>query len=57
MVSYNKNIPAGFPPATADMLKQFQVAYPTLFKNSNGWSIAKHRKRLIDWLISNRGHA
>ena len=50
--SYNKNIPAGFPHASAVMLKKFQDAHPTLFKRNDMWSVAKHRKRLIDWLSS-----
>lgn len=48
--NYNKIIPAGFPQATGDALKKFQVANPNLFKKSDMWSIDKHRKRLMDWL-------
>ncbi len=51
--SYNKNTPIGFPRATPSMLKKFQEAHPALFKQKDGWSVTKHRKRLIDWLSSN----
>ncbi|MDO8523491.1 MAG: hypothetical protein Q7S12_04425, partial [bacterium] len=51
--SYNKSVPEGFPKASAKSLRKFQAAYPTLFKNGDDWSIDKHRKKLMDWLISN----
>ena len=57
MDSYNKIAPLGFPRATADLLKKFQITHPTLFKNGDCWSIVKHRKRLMDWLILNHGTA
>ncbi len=52
--SYNKNIPAGFPRASAVILKKFQSTHPMLFKHGDMWSIAQHRKRLIDWLSGYR---
>ncbi len=52
--SYNKILPPRFPRASEKILKQFQTAYPTLFKNGDSWSIDKHRKRLMDWLASHR---
>ncbi|MBI4123191.1 MAG: hypothetical protein HY458_02430 [Parcubacteria group bacterium] len=51
---YNKNIPVSFPRASITMLKKFQSAYPALFKHGNMWSLAQHRKRVIDWLSSYR---
>ena len=51
--SYNHSIPVGFPRATAVRLKEFQATHPLLFKKGDGWSIDKHRKRLMDWLSSN----
>jgi hypothetical protein len=50
--SYNQSIPAGFPRASVKVLKQFQEAYPILFKRGDEWSIDRHRKRLLDWLLS-----
>jgi len=50
--NYNKSIPQGFPRVTGKTLKQFQIAYPGLFKKANMLSIDKHRKRLMDWLSS-----
>ena len=50
--SYNQNIPAGFPRASVSILKKFQGAHPTLFKHGDEWSVAQHRKKLIDWLSS-----
>lgn len=53
LVDYNQNIPNGFPQATPATLRRFQKAHPTLFKQENKWSVARHRKRLMDWLSSN----
>ena len=52
--SYNKNIPASFPRASVAILKKFQSMYPALFKHGNTWSLAQHRKKVIDWLSSYR---
>lgn len=52
--SYNQNIPADFPRASVATLKKFQITYPMLFKNGDTWSIAQHRKKLIDWLSGYR---
>jgi len=48
--AYNNMLPSGFPRASVELLKKFQVAHPVLFKHGNEWSIDKHRKRLMDWL-------
>lgn len=52
MESYNQSIPEGFPRATAKNLEEFQTAFPVLFRSGSGWSIDKHRKRVMDWLSS-----
>ena len=52
--SYNKNIPASFPKASVSILKKFQSIYPALFKHGDMWSLAQHRKKVIDWLSSYR---
>lgn len=52
--SYNRTLPAGFPRASAALLRKFQTAHPALFKHGDQWSVALHRKRIIDWLSSNR---
>lgn len=52
--SYNHTIPADFPHASVPILKKFQTIYPTLFKNGDTWSVALHRKKVIDWLSSYR---
>lgn len=52
--AYNQNIPAGFPRASVAMLEKFRGAHPALFKHGNQWSVALHRKRVIDWLSGNR---
>lgn len=52
--SYNKNIPTAFPCASVATLKKFQVMHPALFKNGDMWSIAQHRKKLMDWLSGYR---
>ncbi|MCX6713517.1 MAG: hypothetical protein NTV48_00200 [Candidatus Vogelbacteria bacterium] len=48
---YNKNIPASFPRATTKALEQFQVSHANLFDDNKFWTIDKHRRRLMDWLI------
>ncbi|MEK7514511.1 MAG: hypothetical protein AAB587_01700 [Patescibacteria group bacterium] len=53
--SYNTNIPESFPRASVPLLKKFQAAHATLFKNNNLWSLDRHRKKLIDWLPRNGG--
>lgn len=52
MEEYNKSIPASFPRASVNILKQFQALHPILFRNSDQWSIDRHRKRVMDWLPS-----
>lgn len=53
LASYNSNIPEGFPLASTRTLRKFQELHPGLFRNGDNWSVAKHRKRLIDWFASN----
>jgi hypothetical protein len=48
---YNKNIPRDFPRATPKALAEFHKSYPSLFKDDK-WIINKHRKKLMDWLVS-----
>lgn len=49
---YNKNIPEAFPRATFSNLNKFQAQYPSLFKKNGDWIINKHRKKLMDWLVT-----
>jgi len=46
---YNKNIPMGFSRASVATLTKFRDTHPTLFKHGDMWSVAQHRKRVIDW--------
>ncbi len=57
MQTYNKSVPVGFPHPSARILKAFQAQHPALFKNTNEWSIDKHRKRIMDWLPSHNAAA
>jgi hypothetical protein len=50
--SYNQNIPKGFLHASVSLLKEFQSSHPVLFKDGDVWSMAQHRKKLIDWLFT-----
>lgn len=52
--NYNENIPVAFPHATTKTLEKFQSTHPTLFKDSREWIVDKHRKKFMDWLVSNR---
>ncbi len=49
--SYNKKAPANFLQATEKNLDDFKRTHRALFKNSEKWSILKHRKKLMDWLF------
>ena len=49
---YNQNIPASFPRATIEALKEFQATHSALFDNNKTWTVDKHRRRLMDWLPS-----
>ncbi len=51
---YNKTIPEGFPRASIKLLNHFQFEHSTLFKNKSNWSIDKHRKKFMDWLVSHQ---
>jgi len=51
--TYNKSVPKDFPRASLSGLKKFKDLYPTLFKGGKLWSIAEHRKKIIDWLFAN----
>ena len=53
---YNENIPVGFPKASLKALEEFKATHPALFKESNKWTIDKHRKKLMDWLVSHNKH-
>ena len=57
MESYNQSVPLGFPRPSIQVLKAFQVLHPALFKNTDEWSIDKHRKRIMDWLPSHNATA
>ena len=52
MESYNRSVPMGFPNVSLKALKEFQSVHPALFKHGDKWSIDRHRKRLMDWLLS-----
>lgn len=51
---YNESIPKDFLRASVPKLKEFQEAYPALFKHGDTWSVAQHRKRVMDWLSSQK---
>ena len=50
LISYNDGLPAGYPRASAALLKTFTGVYPELFKQGDLWSLDQHRKRVMDWL-------
>ena len=52
METYNQSIPKVFPRASIANLEKFQNLYPILFKDKKLWSIAQHRKKVIDWLFT-----
>ncbi|HEX8591553.1 MAG TPA: hypothetical protein VF696_02290 [Candidatus Paceibacterota bacterium] len=48
--TYNEDLPTGFPPATAELLREFKKTHEPLFKGGSVWSLDQHRKRVMDWL-------
>jgi hypothetical protein len=57
---YNENIPSKsklFPPATMEALRRFRATHPALFANSRKWTVDRHRKKVMDWLISYNNEA
>ncbi|MDP2641618.1 MAG: hypothetical protein Q8P39_03795 [Candidatus Yanofskybacteria bacterium] len=54
---YNNNLPEAFLPASVARLKEFQNTYPSLFRHGDTWSVAQHRKRVMDWLSSYKGNS
>lgn len=54
MKHYNQNVPSAFPRASAKALLKFKETFPKLFDAKNEWTVDKHRKKFMDWLISYR---
>ena len=54
MDTYNKTMPDNFPRATPAAMKEFRRNYPLLFKNTEEWSLDRHRKKFMDWHLSHR---
>ena len=52
--SYNKNIPAGYPQVTAELLQKFKTAHASFFRHGELWSLDEHRKKIVDWLQLNK---
>jgi hypothetical protein len=50
---YNENIPTVFPRASVGALQKFKADHPRLFEGSDEWTVDRHRKRVMDWLLSN----
>lgn len=51
--SYNTNIPEGFPKASAALLEKYKSEHSSFFKHKDQWSLAEHRKKIMDWLPLN----
>ncbi len=51
--SYNKNIPEGFPKASVPLLQKYKEEHQSFFKHKDQWSLAEHRKKIMDWLPLN----
>lgn len=48
---YNENLPAAFPPASAELLAEFRSIHKALFTSrGNVWSLDQHRRKVMDWL-------
>lgn len=53
LLSYNKNIPEGFPKASSVLLQKYRGEHGSFFKKHDLWSLAEHRKKIMDWLPLN----
>jgi hypothetical protein len=51
--SYNANMPEGYPLVSLAILNRFKKEHPFLFKNSEFWTLDRHRKHMIMWLPQN----
>lgn len=51
--SYNMSIPETFPKASLPLLKKYKDDHASFFKHEDQWSLADHRKKIMDWLPLN----
>ena len=49
---YNENLPAAFPKASEELLKEFRTGHISLFPAGKGWTLDQHRRKVMDWLRS-----
>lgn len=49
---YNNSLPNGHPRITLQILKEFKYKNQHLFRENNKWSISRHRKSVMDWILS-----
>ena len=49
LAEYNRDLPASFPAASVELLKEFRKKHQSLFKGAM-WSLSVHRKKVMDWL-------
>jgi hypothetical protein len=47
---YNEDLPESFPRATRASLEEYQAGHAQAFKAGDAWSLATHRKQIMDWL-------
>jgi hypothetical protein len=52
--SYNTTIPASFPKASLLLLQKYRDEHEPFFKHKDQWSLAEHRKKIMDWLPLNK---
>ena len=49
---YNANLPLTFPRASTPLLREFKSGHTNLFPRGDEWSLAQHRRKVMDWLRS-----
>lgn len=52
--SYNNTIPESFLKASLPLLQKYKEEHESFFKHQDQWSLAEHRKRIMDWLPLNQ---
>ncbi len=51
--SYNETIPTNFLKASLPLLQKYKEEHASFFKHAEMWSLAEHRKKIMDWLPLN----
>jgi hypothetical protein len=57
LTAYNRDLPDSFPRASVSLLTEFRSSHPSLFREDDVWTLAAHRKKIMDWLPQYAHHS